>query len=223
MTNAYTWAKGLNFSDDTGGLSVDGIRGAFMTNKGRMNQDRRHVWVSSYTYELPFGKNKPFLQTGPGRWVLGDWQLQGIVSIMSGEPFTITAPGSTLNAGGNQQRADVVGTPERIGEIAGPSGDALWFTTNAFAIPKQDTLGNAGREIFDGPGLFNWDFSVFRRFPVPQLGEQAAITFRLESFNFTNTPHFNNPNGDVSNRNFGRVQTATSDQRQFQFGLTLRF
>ena len=223
MTNAYTWSKGLNFSDDTGGLSVDGIRGAFLTNKGRMNQDRRHVWVSSYSYELPFGKNKPLLQTGPGRWLLGDWQVQGIVSIMSGEPFTITAPSSTLNAGGNQQRADVVGTPTRIGEIAGPSGDALWFTTNAFAIPKQDTLGNAGREIFDGPGLFNWDFSVFRRFPLPQLGEQAALTFRLESFNFTNTPHFNNPNGDVSNRNFGRVQTATSDQRQFQFGLTLRF
>ncbi len=223
MTNAYTWAKAINFSDDTGGLSVDGIRGAFMTNKGRMNQDRRHVWVSSYSYELPFGKNKPFLQTGPGRWMLGGWQLQGIVSLMSGEPFTITAPSSTLNAGGNQQRADVVGTPTRIGEIAGPQGDGLWFTTDAFAIPQQDTLGNAGREIFDGPGLVNWDFSVFRRFPVPQLGEAAALTFRLESFNFTNTPHFNNPNGDVSNRNFGKVQSASADQRQFQFGLTLRF
>ncbi|MCY4534530.1 MAG: hypothetical protein OXB91_04130, partial [Bryobacterales bacterium] len=73
------------------------------------------------------------------------------------------------------------------------------------------------------PGLFNWDFSLFRRFPVAALGESAALTFRLESFNFTNTPHFNNPNGDVSNRNFGRVQSASADQRQFQFGLTLRF
>ena len=223
MTNAYTWSKGLNFSDDTGGLSVDGIRGAFMTNKGRMNQDRRHVWVSSYTYELPFGKNKPYMQSGAGRWLLGGWQLQGIVSMMSGEPFTITAPSSTLNAGGNQQRADVVGTPRFIRDIAGPNGDGLWFTTDAFAIPQQDTLGNGGREILDGPGLFNWDFSVFREFAVPQLGEEAALRFRLESFNFTNTPHFNNPNGDVSNRNFGKVQSATSDQRQFQFGLTLRF
>ncbi len=223
MTNAYTWSKGLNFSDDTGGLQVNGIIGAFLTNKGRTNQDRRHTWVSSYTYELPFGKNKAFLKHGAGRWILGDWQVQGIVSAMTGEPFTVTAPGSTLNAGGNSQRADVVGTPSRIGEIAGPGGTALWFNTDAFAVPQQGTLGNAGREILDGPGLFNWDFSLFRRFPVAALGESAALTFRLESFNFTNTPHFNNPNGDVSNRNFGRVQSASADQRQFQFGLTLRF
>ncbi len=223
MTNAYTWSKGLNFSDDTGGLQVDRIQGAFLTNKGRTNQDRRHTWVSSYTYELPFGKNKRFLQSGAGRWVLGDWQIQGLLSMMTGEPFTVTAPGSTLNAGGNSQRADVVGTPKRIGDIAGPNGDGLWFTTNAFARPQQGTLGNAGREILDGPGLFNWNFSVFRNFPIPQLGESAQLTFRLESFNFTNTPHFNNPNGDVSNRNFGKVQSASNEQRLFQFGMTLRF
>ncbi len=223
MTNSYTWSKALNFSDDTGGLSVDRILGAFMTNKGRMNQDRRHIWTSSYTYELPFGKGKQFLQNGPGKWILGGWQLQGIVSAMSGEPFTISAPGSTLNAGGNAQRADVVGTPRRIGDIAGPSGTGLWFTTDAFAIPEQGTLGNAGREIFDGPGLFNWNFSVFRNFPVPQLGEGGSLTLRVESFNFTNTPHFNNPVSNVANGNFGRVQSASNDQRQFQFGLTLRF
>jgi len=149
--------------------------------------------------------------------------VQGIVSAMTGEPFTVTAPGSTLNAGGNSQRADVVGTPSRIGDIAGPGGTALWFTTDAFAVPQQGSLGNAGREILDGPGLFNWDFSLFRRFPVSALGESAALTFRLESFNFTNTPHFNNPNSNVANSNFGRVQSASNDQRQFQFGLTLRF
>ena len=155
--------------------------------------------------------------------MLGGWQVQGILSAMSGEPFTIAAAGSTLNAPGNQQRADVVGIPRRIGDIAGPSGTGLWFTTDVFPVPAQNTFGNAGREIFDGPGLFNLDFSIFKRFPVPQLGEAGDLTLRIESFNFTNSPHFNNPNGDASNANLGRVTGATDDARQFQLGLTLRF
>lgn len=222
ITTSYTWSKALNFSDDTGGLSVDGLVQFFATNKGRMNQDRRHVYVQSYQYELPFGKGKPFVQSGPGAWILGGWQVQGILSLMSGEPFTVTAAGSTLNAPGNQQRANVVGTPRKIGEIAGPSGTGLWFTTDAFAVPDQNTFGNAGREIFNGPGFANLDFSIFRRFPVP-INEQSDLTLRIESFNFTNTPHFNNPQSNVNNGRFGQVQSAQNDPRQFQFGLTLRF
>ncbi|HSH16726.1 MAG TPA: TonB-dependent receptor, partial [Verrucomicrobiae bacterium] len=221
LTTAYTYGKALNFSDDNGGLSVHGL--AFATNKGRQGTDRTHVYTQSYTYELPFGKGKRFAQTGAGAWLLGGWQLQGILSLMTGEPFTVTANGSLLNAPSNQQRADVVGTPRIVGDIAGPSGTGLWFTTDAFAPPAQNTLGNAGREIIDGPGLVNWDFSVFRRFPLPKLREGADLTLRIESFNFSNTPHFQNPEGNVNNVNFGRVRGADEDARLFQFGLSLRF
>ena len=221
LTTSYTWSKALNFSDDTGGLQVDGF--AFLTNRGRMRSDRRHVYAQSFMYELPFGKGKPLAQHGAAAAVLGGWQVQGIVSLMTGEPFTIGAAGSTLNAPGNGQRADVVGTPSILGGIAGPQGTDLWFTTDAFAVPQQGTLGNAGRNIVDGPGLANLDFSIFRRFAVPSLGEQASFTLRVESFNFTNTPHFLNPNANRSNSNFGRVTRAANDQRQFQFGLTFRF
>lgn len=221
LTTSYTWSRALNFSDDTGGLQVDGF--AFLTNRGRMRSDRTHVYVQSFMYELPFGKGKALARNGPGAAILGGWQVQGIVSLMTGEPFTVGAAGSTLNAPGNSQRADVVGTPRILGGIAGPQGDAPWFTTDAFAVPQQGTLGNAGRNILDGPGLANLDFSLFRRFPVPGMGEQASLTLRIESFNFTNTPHFRNPNTNRSNANFGRVTGAAFDQRQFQFGLTFRF
>ncbi len=223
LTTAYTWSRGINFSDDNGGLSVDGLIQYFATNKGRMGTDRTQIYTQSFQYELPLGKGKRYLQSGVGNWVLGGWQVQGILNLMTGEPFTVTAAGSTLNAPGNQQRADVVGTPKLIGDIAGPRGTGLWFTTDAFAVPAQNTFGNGGREIFDGPGLANLDFSMFKRFPVPQLGEGGDLTLRIESFNFTNTPHFNNPVSDVSNANFGRVTGASDDARQFQFGLTLRF
>ncbi len=179
--------------------------------------------MQSYQYELPFGKGKKFLQAGPGAWVLGGWQVQGILSLMSGEPFTVTAAGSTLNAPGNEQRANVVGTPETLGGIAGPSGTDPFFTTAAFAVPAQNTFGNAGREIIDGPGYANMDFSIFRRFPLAFINEGADLTLRVESFNFSNTPHFSNPVSDVSNANFGLVRGAENDSRQFQFGLTVRF
>ncbi len=219
LTTAYTWSKALNFSDDTGGVNLNGF--AFGTNKGRQRSDRPHMFVQSYMYELPFGNGKPWLQSGAGRWILGDWQVQGIFSAIQGEPFTISASGSTLDSPNNSQRADVVGTPRIIGDIAGPGGSALFFTTDAFAIPAQDTLGNGGRNILTGPGLVNLDFSVFRRFPLPREG--MDLTLRIESFNFTNTPHFRNPQTSVNNSNFGRVTSAQEDQRGFQFGLTLRF
>ena len=75
--------------------------------------------------ELLFGKNNPSLKSGHGRCLIGHWQLQGIVSFMSDEPFTITSRASMLYARRTQQRADVVATPELLGEIADPSGGGL--------------------------------------------------------------------------------------------------
>ncbi len=222
ITTAYTWGKSLGFNNDLGGLNVH-IPEFFMSNKGRSNDDRRHIYTQSYQYELPFGKNKRWLQSGAGKWILGGWELQGVFTAQSGGAFTPVAAAGTLNAPGNGQRANVVGTPRRIGDIAGPAGDGLWFTTDAFAIPAQNTLGNAGWNILSGPGFVNLDASIFRRFALPVLGEQGDLTLRIESFNATNTPHFNNPVNNVNDINFGRVRSAQDDPRQYQFALTVRF
>ena len=96
------------------------------------------MFTQSYMYELPFGKGKPWLQDGPGRWILGDWQVQGIFSAIKGEPFTVSESGSTLNSPNNSQRADVVGMPRIIGDIAGTTGSTLFFTTDAFAMPAPN-------------------------------------------------------------------------------------
>jgi hypothetical protein len=99
----------------------------------------------------------------------------------------------------------------------------LWFSTNSFETPVQDTFGDAGREIIDGPGFVNLDFSLFKNFPAAFINEEADFTLRVEAWNFFNTPHFNNPNGSTSSGNFGKVTSAQNDSRQFQLGLTLRF
>lgn len=143
--------------------------------------------------------------------------MQGITSLMTGAWFTPTAPDSTLQAPGNQQRPNIVGEvkyPRRYGPAA------QFFEPAAFAIPVQNTLGNAGRNILEGPSLLNLDASVFREFSVR---EGMTLTLRVEAFNVTNTPHYNNPQAGINSPQFGRVVSAMQDQRQMQFGLTFRF
>jgi hypothetical protein len=77
-----------------------------------------------------------------------------------------------------------------------------------------------GRNTMRGPGVVNMDFSLFRTF---KLTERLDMEFRAESFNFTNTPHFNNPNGNVNSADFGKVLSAANDPRSFRFGLRLQF
>ena len=64
------------------------------------NQDRRLAWVTSYLYELPFGRGKKFLSSGPGAWLLGGWQMGGIVTFLSGRPLTHSINVDRQNNGG---------------------------------------------------------------------------------------------------------------------------
>ncbi|MFN3323992.1 MAG: TonB-dependent receptor domain-containing protein [Bryobacteraceae bacterium] len=214
LTTAYTWSKGTNFTEDIGGIAIPLD---VNLNKARMADNRTHVFVQSYIYEVPFGKGKKWIQRGPGSWIVGGWQFQGVFSAMSGSWFTPSAPASFINAPGNASRPDVFG-PINYPRETGPG--QKWFDISAFANPAQNSLGNAGRNILVGPGIVNLDASLFRDFPIR---EGMQLTLRVESFNFTNTPHFNNPNAAINSAAFGEINTALQDQRQFQIGLTLRF
>ena len=89
-----------------------------------------------------------------------------------------------------------------------------------FSAPQSATFGNTGRNILAGPGFVNLDFSLFRKIPIT---ERLTAEARIESFNLTNTPHFNNPNTAFGSAGFGEITTAVQDQRQFQFGFKLMF
>jgi hypothetical protein len=110
---------------------------------------------------------------------------------------------------------------ERGPEISGLVGPGQkWFDTSGFSAPAPNTFGTVGRNILSGPGLVNLDFSLFRRFI---LREPLAMEIRLEAFNLTNTPHFENPSTTFGSANFGEVTTALQDQRQFQLGVKFMF
>ncbi|HZS50157.1 MAG TPA: hypothetical protein VFA54_04800 [Bryobacterales bacterium] len=139
-------------------------------------------------------------------------------------PLDISISNTTLNAPGNINRPNVNGPVKILGDI-GPG--QLYFGASAFSAPPPNTFGNLGRNVLHGPRLFSIDFSVFRKF---RLTERFNLEFRGESFNVTNTPHFDNPGTNFSNNNFGQVTTAQGNQtvkvnenRQLQFSMRLVF
>ena len=213
LTTAYTFSKGLNYIDDDGGIAIPMN---MSLNKGRMGDNRTHVFTQSYMWHLPFGKGKRFANSGSAMWILGGWQLQGLTSVMTGGWFSPSVSG-VVNAPGNADRPNWVAPIRYLGNT-GPG--QKYFDTGAFAIPAQNTLGNAGRNIIQGPGIVNVDAALHREFRVR---EGMSLTLRVESFNFSNTPHYNNPNGNAQSPQFGEVNGAEQDQRQHQIGLTLRF
>jgi hypothetical protein len=162
--------------------------------------------------------------------VAGGWQVNGILSLYSGTPFSVTASGTSLNAPGNSQVADQVKS-----NVAMPKGVGLgasWFDPTAFASITSARFGNAGLNILRGPGVANLDVGVFRNF---HIAERWNVQFRAEAFNATNTPHFNNPAANVSNMTlnndgsirslggYSQVTGAANDSRQVRFALRLFF
>ena len=179
------------------------------------------MFQMAFVYELPYktsnGKDIAHL-------VLGDWQVNGIYSAVSGTPFTITANGTELNMPGTPQTADQNGDYKILGGHAGEP----FFDTASFSQPHGVRLGETGRNQFRGPGYQNMDFSIFRAFPFG--GGRKRVEFRTEFFNLTNTPKWTNPDGDVNSGNFGHTygvgdatRDAGSGERQIRFGLRFQF
>src|SRR5215471_2520568 len=219
VTTAYTFSKGINYTDDQGSLFIPAV---LSLNRGRSGYDRTHTFVQSYIYELPFGPTKRWLQSGIGRWVLGDWQLNGIFSAYSGLPLDFQISATALNAPGNGNRPNLTGDFKVLGDI-GPG--VKWFDISGFSPPAANTYGKIGRDVFSGPGFANLDLSFFRKF---RLTERVGGEFRFETFNFTNTPQFNRPGTVLGNADFGQVTGTLGDAvglgpRRIQLGMKLTF
>jgi hypothetical protein len=167
--------------------------------RGRSLFDARHRFVLSYEWSLPFWQR-------PQNWyqhVLGNWQVNGIVTLMSGTPFTVfdsrdisLQGGAPEITGFSSERPNLVPGQD---PNAGPHRVDNWFNAAAFApldpVANAGQFGTAGRNIVDGPGYANWDFSAFKNIPI---SESRQLQFRAEFFNFLNHPNFRLPNSDIS-------------------------
>jgi hypothetical protein len=233
----YTWSKNLDINS--------GLTGAQANNQAQMvlnRNDLRRDWGPSAltptsqgsvsaSYELPFGKGKPWMNDVSrveNRFVSG-WQLNAIGTFLSGFPFTPLV-GSNRSGDGDTRNPDRVSLkPSFTGPIV--TGDPnQWFNPAAFVVPTAGTYGNLGRGTLRGPGLANVDASLFKN---TAISEKMNLQFRVEVFNILNRSNFGPPNTTVFQVNTGAppsvspsaglITTTSTFPRQIQLGLKLLF
>jgi hypothetical protein len=217
---AYTWSHALtdNQTDrSTAAQNTYNIAGEY----GPTQQDRRHIFTANYVYELPFFRS----QQGVVGHVLGGWQTNGIFTAQTGLPFTVGAPAGTADPAGQGCRgpSPCGDRPDQLGD---PNDNAphtfdKWFDTTVFApVPAgQFRAGTANRGSIRGPGLWRFDFSMFKNIKIT---ERVDTQFRFETINVFNHTNFDGLNVTTSSATFGAV-TSTRDPRIIQLALKLNF
>jgi hypothetical protein len=207
LTASYTWSKALT---DTSGNADNVDVGDDPFNRhlsyGPATFDRRHIFVTTYDYRLPFFHN----MKGVGGAVLSGWEISGITRFQSGPLLTVTG-----NTSIGARRADYLGGPVLLSN-PGPDG---WINPAAFAAAPDTRRGNSGVGNVIGPNLQLWDFSMRKQFSIT---ERVKLRFQADMFNAFNRANFKAPATVVTNGGFGTI-TNTGPARNIQFGLKLDF
>jgi len=164
--------------------------------EGPADADTRHRLAANWIVDLPYGFN-----------------FSGIATARTGRPFTVTQSNNNV---GNL----MTGLPNRVGDGDGPKTVDAWFDKTAFQAVPSGTFGNSGRNILRGPGLFNVDTAVQRRFAV---SGQTAIELRWEIFNLFNSDQFGLPESNIANAAFGQLTRLAGDPRVMQFAVRVVF
>jgi hypothetical protein len=184
--------------------------------------DIRHSLVTSFIYDLPFGKGRKYLTSGPGAYVLGGWQANGVLTFRTGPPFTLTTNQCVGTFGTCQP--DVVSGKDPKNAPSGGRRAEEWFDTSAVVAPAPGTPGNLGLQSQNEPGQRQVDFSLFKDIPFT---ERFKLQFRAEAFNIANTPQWGRLSGDATtqgNSSFGQItSTQPNTQRHVQFALRFIF
>jgi hypothetical protein len=202
-------------------------------NYGRSNFVRKHVFVLAANAELPFGKGRKWGSDASGfeQAVIGGWQVNTNVTIQSGLPFEASYRDSGADRDAGPNRPDLIGD-EQVG-----SGDGLsspYFNVapigsagSAFGRPGAATFGNEPRNDMTGPGWWNVDASLFKRF---NLGSRSDLELRIEAQNVFNHINLNNPDSTIgvpgnNNTNAGFITSMAPNAlpRNLQFALRLQF
>jgi hypothetical protein len=228
----YTFSKSLDYSDDYFAINP-------RVNYGVDDNNRRHVFLFSGVYELPFGKGKTFASNVPTllNYLIGGYQFSNVTTWSSGLPFTPSYNECNADRDTGPCRPNINGRFS-TGVTNTPTGLAFFIpvapllpnapTIGPFGRPGFGQFGNVGRNSFFGPNSFTSDLSLLKNF---KLTEAVNAQFRVEGFNVFNHPvlGFNSAQGnlciDCQTGNPGKITAIENGTapRQFQFGLRLDF
>ena len=243
----YTFSKVLTDASGTGQTNFDPFVDINNPgyDRQRAHFDLTHVFNANFLLELPFGRGRRFhIQNSILNHILGGWNMSSIFAWQSGQPFGIVSGRGTLNRAGRSgnNRADsnrsvsdirsqLLGMTESGGDlffinpsnVTGADGRAVApdgappFAGQTFFNPAPGFLGGLPGNAFNGPGYFNWDFLVAKKFDVT---EGIDLEVRGEFFNFINNVNFNPPDTwNINSTSFGQITSATGAPRIVQFAL----
>jgi hypothetical protein len=184
--------------------------------------DAQQILTSYATYDLPIGRGRKLgtNMNAVANAIIGGWQVNGILSLHSGFPQTISA-GDASGTNSRGSRADCIAPPQVYGEQNAPAslgGGYLWFNPNSYGPAAPGTFGSCGVGTVRGPGLHTLDLSMSKFFAFT---ESKKLEFRAEAINLTNTPILNSPNDSLGNT-LGVVNVAQG-ARNLQFALKFLF
>jgi hypothetical protein len=218
ITNSYTIGRGYSYINGDGTAGTIATPADIERSYQRTSFDSTHSFANSFLYQLPLGPDGRWMREGVAGKILGDWQVTGVFSAISGTPIDFTASATTLRAPGNSQTPDVNGTPKVLGGIGASDP---WFDTSVFSAPAANTWGNVERRgLLTGPAYVNLDASVVK---IIRFGTRRA-EIRADFFNALNIAHYANPNGTLGNANFGRITDIIAQtERMIRFGGRLIF
>ncbi|MGH9948546.1 MAG: carboxypeptidase regulatory-like domain-containing protein [Pyrinomonadaceae bacterium] len=233
---SYTWAESKDnrsfdptFTTVSSGAAQSAGNTPFDNDNRDLNFswsdfDRRHVFQSTWVYELPFGHGRKF-KTGNSfaDYVIGGWQFAGTFLWQSGRPFTVFS-GFNTSTNAVQSTANCNGCPRNLGSLVLESGRNFWFDSAAralFSNPATGENGNTGRNYFLTPGYIQPDVSLLRKF---RFTERFNLDFRVDARNVLNHPNFDLPTATVTSGTFGRINDGvTNTARRIQLSLKLNF
>jgi hypothetical protein len=247
MLNSYTYQHSIGQSEENEWAEPQNTYN-LRSERGSIAPDYRHQFSSAWSYQLPFGPGQRlFNGSGPLHWIAEGWQLNGIITMYSGQAFTPYMSYDPTNTGSGGPRPDVVGNPYDFSNVTGFDGVALapgdpcfgvthqtvncWYNPGAFATPplavvngvtqtNAHQFGNAGRGILRGPAVYNTDFSVFKNF---KFTERTTLQLRAEIFNLFNTPEFAPPVNPAVDAVPPSLSSTVNTSRQIQLAARVTF
>lgn len=207
LGGSWTWSKSMDFvSNDFAAVAV--VTPIRIWNYGKSDFDRTHVVQINWTWDIPAATK--LVKNAVVGAIADHWQLSGIASFISGAPTGVSFTalnGVDIPGGGDGVRPVVLSNPILS---KGQRTLTQYFQTNAFGVPAVGTYGNAPRDVFRGPGINNFDMSIFKNIPV--FKERAHFQLRFEAYNTFNHTQFSGVNSSAT------FNTATGQQTNAAFG-----
>jgi len=225
---SWTWSKFMDYVDSDGSTIALYLNPKVWNYGKSTGFDRTHIVSLNFLYDVP--RASQLWNSLVTRFALDHWEISGVASFIDGAPAGINYSlinGADVTGGGDGSRVVVTANPVL------PASERTfyrYFNTGAFAAPTLGTIGNSPKDVFRGPGINNWDLSIFKNFPIK---EHVTFQFRWELYNAFNHASFQGVNNNASfavpgstaqlNGQFGQITSTNGLPRVMQGSVRITF